>query len=88
MSKALVKRSSGDSGSGVVPAVCSLVVPGVGQLINGETDKAIGVFTVAVVSGAGFLVGLPLIGGIFGLIHAATHLYAVGDAYIQGKKKG
>ena len=86
MSKALVK-SSGDAGSGVVPAVGSLVVPGVGQLINGETDKAIGMFVVSVVTGAAFLVGLPLIGGIFGLAHLATHAYAVGDAYVQGKRK-
>lgn len=86
MSKALVKQS-GQGGSGVVPAVCSLVVPGVGQLINGETDKALGVFTVAVLTGAAFLGGLPLIGGILGLTHLATHIYAVGDAYVQGRKK-
>ena len=77
MSNELVKRS-GNSGNGVVPA---------GQLINGESDRALGVFVVSVITGAGFLVGLPLIGGIFGLTHLATHLYAVGDAYIQGKKK-
>ena len=71
-----------------MPAVCSLVVPGVGQLVNGESDKALGVFVVSVVTGAGFLLGLPLIGGLFGLTHLATHLYAVGDAYIQGRKKG
>ncbi|MGE5186552.1 MAG: hypothetical protein ACM31C_31065 [Acidobacteriota bacterium] len=87
MSKALVKSSSSGGGSGVVPAVTSLVVPGVGQLINGETDKAIGVFAVSVVTGAAFLVGLPLVGGIFGLVHLGTHIYAVGDAYIQGRKK-
>ena len=87
MSKALVKSSSSAGGSGVVPAVTSLIIPGVGQLINGETDKAIGVFAVSVVTGAAFLVGLPLIGGIFGLAHLATHVYAVGDAYIQGRKK-
>jgi hypothetical protein len=89
MSNALVKRDDGSSsgGSGVVPAVCSLVIPGTGQLINGETDKAIGVFAVSVVTGAAFFLGLPLIGGAIGLVHAATHLYAVGDAYIQGKKK-
>ncbi len=85
MSNALVKRDAG--GSGVVPAVGSFFIPGLGQLINGETDKAIGVFAVAVVAGAGFLVGLPLVGGIFGLVHLATHVYAVGDAYLQGKKK-
>ena len=86
MSNELVKRS-GNSGNGVVPAVGSLIIPGVGQLINGESDRALGVFVVSVITGAGFLVGLPLIGGIFGLTHLATHLYAVGDAYIQGKKK-
>ena len=86
MSNELVKRSS-SSGNGVVPAVGSLIIPGVGQLINGESDKALGVFVVSVITGAGFLVGLPLIGGIFGLTHLATHIYAVGDAYIQGKKK-
>ena len=85
MSKALVKRS--DAGTGVVPAVCSLVVPGAGQLINGESDKALGVFAVAIVSGAGFLLGLPLIGGIAAAVHLATHVYAVGDAYVQGRKK-
>ncbi len=88
MSKALVKRSGESGGSGVVPAVCSAVIPGVGQLINGESDKALGVFVVSVVTGAGFLLGLPLIGGIFGLTHLATHVYAVGDAYIQARKKG
>ena len=86
MSNELVKRS-GNSGNGVVPAVGSLIIPGVGQLINGESDKALGVFVVSVITGAGFLVGLPLIRGIFGLTHLATHLYAVGDAYIQGRKK-
>jgi hypothetical protein len=86
MSKALVRRSSG-GGSGVVPAACSFFIPGVGQLINGESDKALGVFVVAVATGAAFLGGLPLIGGIAGLVHLATHVYAVGDAYVQGRKK-
>ena len=45
---------------------CSVIMPGVGQLINGETDKAIGVFVVAVATGTAFLGGLPLIGGISG----------------------
>jgi hypothetical protein len=90
MSNALVKSSSsasGSGGSGLVPAACSLVIPGVGQLINGETDKAIGVFVVAAATGAAFLGGLPLIGGVLGLVHLATHVYAVGDAYIQARRK-
>ena len=86
MSNALVK-SSGSGGSGIVPAVGSLLIPGVGQLINGESDKALGVFVVAVATGAAFLGGLPIIGGICGLVHLATHIYAVGDAYVQARKK-
>jgi TM2 domain-containing membrane protein YozV len=87
MSKALVKRSGGGKGSGVVPAVCSLIVPGVGQLLNGETDKAIGVFTVSVISGLGFLGVIPIVGSIAGAVFVATRVYAVADGYIQGRKK-
>jgi hypothetical protein len=53
MSNALVKSSRG-GGSGIVPAVCSALVPGVGQLVNGETDKAIGSLA-ALVYGATWL---------------------------------
>ncbi len=84
MSKALVRRSSG---SGIVPAVCSAVIPGVGQLVNGETDKAIGVFVVAVISGASVVGAIPIIGWAAGLIYGATWLYGVADGYVQGKKK-
>jgi TM2 domain-containing membrane protein YozV len=87
MSKALVKHSGSGSGSGVVPAVCSALIPGVGQLVNGEVDKAIGVFAVAAISGASFLGAIPLIGGLAGLIYGATWIYGVADGYIQGKKK-
>ena len=85
MSKALVRQSGG--GSGVVPAVCSALIPGVGQLVNGETDKAIGVFVVAAVAGASFLGAIPLIGSLAGLVYGATWVYGVADGYIQGKKK-
>lgn len=84
MSKALVKRGGG---SGVVPAVCSAVVPGLGQLVNGESDKALGVFAVAVVSGASFLGAIPLVGTVAGLVAAGTWLYGVADGYIQGRKR-
>ena len=87
MSKAMVKYEGESHGGGVVPAVCSFIIPGVGQLINGETDKAIGVFVVAAATGAAFLGGLPILGGVLGLVHIATHVYAVGDAWIQGRKK-
>lgn len=87
MSKALVKSSGSEGGSGIVPAACSFFVPGVGQLINGETDKAIGVFAVYAVAGAGFIGAIPIVGWAAGLVAGATWLYGVADAYVQGKKK-
>ncbi len=89
MSKALVKSSGGkgDGAGGIIPAVCSAILPGVGQLVNGETDKAIGVFAVAAVSGLSFLGAIPLIGPVAHLVFGATWLYGVADGYIQGRKK-
>jgi TM2 domain-containing membrane protein YozV len=82
MTKALIRR-----GSGIVPAVCSALIPGLGQLVNGETDKAIGVAAVFFVAGASFLGVIPLIGTAASLIAAGTWLYGVADGYIQGKRK-
>jgi TM2 domain-containing membrane protein YozV len=89
MSKVLVKSSGGKGGGagGLIPAVCSAIVPGVGQLVNGETDKAIGVFVVAAVSGASFVGAIPLLGSIAGLVYGATWLYGVADGFVQGRKK-
>ena len=88
MSKALVRLSSGsDNVSGAVSGVASALIPGVGQLINGETDKAIGVFAVAVVSGAGFLASIPLVGTVAAAVYGVTWLYGVADGFIQGRKK-
>lgn len=84
MSNALVKRSKV---TGVVPATASFVLPGVGQLINGQGGKALKVFGVAMATGAAFLTGLPLIGAVLGVGHLATHAYAVGDAYVTARKK-
>jgi len=89
MSNSLVKssRSRSRGVGGVIPAVCSAVIPGVGQLVNGETDKAIGVFVVAAVTGASFIGAIPLLGGVAGLVYGATWLYGVADGFIQGRKK-
>lgn len=83
MSYALAKRSKV---TGVVPATASLVVPGVGQLLNGQGGKALKVFGIAMATGAAFLTGLPLLGGILGVGHLVTHVYAVGDAYVTARK--
>ena len=87
MGKALQRRS-GSAVDGAVPAVASAVIPGLGQLINGEGDKALGVFAVATIAGLGFWAGIPLIGGVAGLVAGVTWVYGVADGYVQGKKKG
>ena len=87
----LVKRS-GSAADGLVPAVASGFVPGLGQLLNGENDKAIGVFVVAAVCGAGLLGGIlggiPIVGGLASLVGGVTWIYAVADGYFTGRKKG
>ena len=90
MGKALIRSTRGrgaDNVAGIVPAVCSAVVPGVGQLLNGETDKALGVFVVAAISGASLIGALPLIGSIAGLVYGATWIYGVADGFLEGRKK-
>jgi len=73
--------------AGVVPATASLVLPGVGQLINGQGKKAVGVFGAAMATGAAFMTGMPVVGTIIAAAHVVTHVYAVGDAYVQARKK-
>jgi TM2 domain-containing membrane protein YozV len=87
MGKALVKHS-GSAVDGAVPAIASAVIPGLGQLINGEGDKALGVFVIATLAGLGFWAGIPLIGGLAGLVAGVTWVYGVADGYVQGRRKG
>ncbi len=84
MSKALVKRSSA---TGIVPAACSALLPGLGQLVNGDTDKGIGVMLVYLLAGASFVGAIPLVGWFAGILAAATWVYGVADAYVQGRTK-
>jgi hypothetical protein len=86
MSKALVKRSSG-GGSGIVPAVASGFIPGLGQLINGESDKALGVFAVATVAGLSVVGAIPIVGWAAGLVYGATWIYGVADGFFTGRRK-
>jgi len=86
MSTALVKTQPNNA-RGAVAGIAGLLIPGVGQLMNGETDKAIGMFAVFAVTGIGLLTGLPLVGGILALAHAGMHVVAGADGYIQGRKK-
>jgi TM2 domain-containing membrane protein YozV len=67
--------------------VASFFIPGLGQLINGEGDKALGVFATWGIAGLGVVGAIPLIGWAAGLVVGATHIYAVADGYFTGKKK-
>ena len=91
MSEALVKTSSGTFMHGLIPAVASGFVPGLGQLMNRESDKALGVFVVAAICGAGLfggvLGGIPIIGGLAGLVGGATWVYGIADGFFRGRKK-
>jgi hypothetical protein len=82
MSKSLVRKT--DSG-GVVPAVCSGFLPGLGQLVNGETDKAIGVFAVSAI--AGVATQIPVIGWAAGIVAGGTWLYGIVDGYIGRRRR-
>ncbi|MBW2731808.1 MAG: hypothetical protein JRH20_05400 [Deltaproteobacteria bacterium] len=84
MSRALVKQSKA---KGVVPAVASGFVPGLGQLLNGESDKAIGVFGVSLVAGLGLWSAIPILGGVAGLVAGGTWLYGVVDGYRGARRK-
>jgi hypothetical protein len=84
MSKALVKHS--DSGPHPVPALCSALLPGLGQMVKGDVDKGVGILAVAGVAGSSFLGALPLLGGAAALVYGATWLYGVADAAFTKKK--
>ncbi|MCA9671938.1 MAG: hypothetical protein KC503_40340 [Myxococcales bacterium] len=91
MSRALMRRNSssggsGSTGKGVVSGVASGVVPGLGQLINGEGDKALGVFAVSAIAGLGLWSAIPILGPVAGLVGGATWLYGVADGYLTGKR--
>jgi hypothetical protein len=85
MSRSLMKP---EKGTGVVPAVASGFVPGLGQLINGEGDKALGVFVVAAVAGASVIGVIPVIGTLAGAVFGITWVYGVVDGFFTGRKKG
>ena len=89
-----MRRGQPSNTRGLVSGVPSFFIPGSGQLINGEGDKALGM--AAVWGGALALTflggGLPLIGGlaawIGGTVGLGTQVVASADGFIQGRKKG
>ena len=73
--------------SGLLPAACSAVVPGVGQLVNGEPGKALGVLVVATLAGANFLGALPLLRSVAGAIYGATLIHSLADGFVRGRRR-
>jgi len=77
-----------------IPGLASLIVPGFGQFLNGETDKGLlhlGVFIVLDV-GTYFVAGLLPMGyysySLVGLAHLLWGLYSGYDAYTVAEKQG
>ena len=83
-----MRRPQGSVASGVVPAACSFFIPGLGQLVNGESDKALGVFAVWGVCGLSLVGAIPLVGWAAGIVGGVTWLYGVADGYVTGRRKG
>lgn len=79
-----------------IPGLASFLIPGLGQLLNDEIDKAILHFgvDVAIIIGGGYLTWLMPYPGygygysIVGLAHLAWSLYSGYDAYTVAKKSG
>jgi TM2 domain-containing membrane protein YozV len=75
--------SGGDSGhgGGLLPALLTLVIPGLGQLWNGQVLKGIIVFVVVAALYGG---GAFVFGGLGALLGLVVHLFAIADAYEGG----
>lgn len=67
--------------SPIVSAIISLFLPGIGQVVQGETQKGIIMFVVAIVISIILAYALGTIGNIIYLIYA---VYAAYDAYNMG----
>jgi len=78
-----------------IPGLASFLIPGLGQLLNDEVDKAIIHFgvDVAIIVGGGYLAYLLPYGywygySAVGLAHIAWSLYSGYDAYNVAKDTG
>jgi len=89
MSKALTTTGGSEPNNvrGVIAGVGSVILPGVGQLINGETNKGIGVGVTYLGAGAIAAIGIPLIAPVAGAVACLTWIYGVADGFLQGRKK-
>lgn len=67
----------------IISAILSLIIPGLGQVINGDTQKGIILFVVAVIMGA--IASFIFRQWIVYIINIFISLYAAYDAYITAK---
>lgn len=73
--------AGGGGGGGLLPALLSLVIPGLGQVWNGQILKGIVVFVVVGVLYGG---GAWVFGGLGALLGLVVHVIAIVDAYRNG----
>jgi len=77
-----------------IPGIASFLIPGLGQLLNDELDKAIVHFVVdiAIIAGGWYVAALLPYGwygySAVGLAHFAWSLYSGYDAYTVAKETG
>lgn len=77
-----------------IPGIASFLIPGLGQLLNDELDKAIVHFVVdiAIIAGGWYVAALLPYGwygySAVGLAHLAWSLYSGYDAYTVAKETG
>lgn len=75
-----------------IPGVASLAIPGLGQLLNDQVDKALVHFVVGLGIGAiGYGIGWYILPGAWYLVptlYLAWSIYSAYDAYTVAKDKG
>jgi TM2 domain-containing membrane protein YozV len=73
-----------DSMSPVVAAILSLIVPGLGQILGGQTNRGVGWIAAAVIYYLlAFVLTFFLVGIVLFLVAPILHIAAAADAYIQ-----
>lgn len=75
-----------------IPGVASLAIPGLGQLLNGDEDKALVHFVVGLgISAIGYGIGWYILPGAWYLVptlYLAWSVYSAFDAYNVAKDTG
>jgi len=88
----VVSISASAASQAWIPGVASLAIPGLGQLLNDEVDKALVHFVVGLgISAVGFGIGWYVLPGawyLFPTLYLAWSVYSAYDAYTVAKDQG